>query len=260
MKIPKPILIISLIFGLLSYFILLFKGSRLIKNFRTFPKVDAIDFFGLKLSLYPWLFLLIISLLQFSVSSLLLTKNNPEQTKKHYIRLIIGSQVLNFIFVTYFLQTWGSLVMLFSIFLIAPFILSLGIEYSINSYRSSDKKSIPFLMVRLFTSVIASGSLIIMMYYPWPLYLAFKYSESSLNELANQVEKNEELKFPRWAGCFFIWEGQLDNGNVGLILIKAPGNQDGFRRDALGPWQEGPFYNLNGSVKLSDRWHFQFTD
>lgn len=91
----------------------------------------------------------------------------------------------------------------------------------------------------------------------WPLRVAFYFSQSSLNQLAEDVRAGQSLMTPARVGLFTIVETQVSRHGIVCFWVDAnPGGKTGFVQ--CGP-DHVPF-NLWSMLSLNDRWQFVSED
>jgi hypothetical protein len=101
----------------------------------------------------------------------------------------------------------------------------------------------------------------------WPFRLAFLASRPAIERLADRVAAGHAVTSPEWTGLFRVVGSVVDpsTGNVGLVIDPDPSGRSGFVRVGVDPSvlvgrSNGPFYNLDFDLQLSERWWYECED
>jgi hypothetical protein len=98
----------------------------------------------------------------------------------------------------------------------------------------------------------------------WPLHLAFMASRPTMDRLADEVAAGKPVFFPRRAGVFVVFDGNVNpvTGDVGLMIDSNPNRPSGFVRtspvSASGPGS--PIVGSNLNVELGGGWSYREDD
>jgi hypothetical protein len=168
-----------------------------------------------------------------------------------------------FVLCIYFATMMGMFVALMIWLASFPFILGAGSAWALKSTRRNavGRRSPLWVWPLVVGLAVLPLTMIITL---WPLRLAFRVSQPSLERLADRVANGQVLFNPQWAGLIRVVGSAFDSatGNVGLVVHPDPSGRSGFVR--LGPGvppgqTAGPFFNQ--SVKsLGGRWSYQEED
>jgi hypothetical protein len=175
----------------------------------------------------------------------------------------VAANVICFLLCIYLANLVGFVVAFLTWFATFPLILGAGTAWALKSTR---RNAVPRRSpLRVWPLVVGLAVLpLTMVTTQWPLWLAFRVSQPSLERLADRVANGQILVTPEWAGLIRVVGSAVDSktGNVGLIVHPDPSGRSGFVR--LGPGvppgqTAGPFFNQSVN-SLGGRWSYQEED
>jgi hypothetical protein len=104
----------------------------------------------------------------------------------------------------------------------------------------------------LFDLTVLLGLIVSVPVTNWPLRATFWLSRSAIEQLADAVERGEDVTFPHRAGLFQVQVGGRRSEQTFLWLDPHLGGPRGFVK---APANEPPWFNLWSSISLGENWY-----
>lgn len=176
---------------------------------------------------------------------------------KRYAEALVFALLINGYLCLYHLDMPGVLLLLILSLVSATILLNRGFLWA-DSMAQAWKK----WFARVVAMVIGLAFLG-MVYFPWPINLAFFVSAPALERVADQVLEDGYIQRPQWAGLFYVFDSDQQDGNVALITNARYGGRLGlvrFSNERIPEVYAGPMFNLNWDHQLFGNWYFQAED
>jgi hypothetical protein len=175
----------------------------------------------------------------------------------------VAANVICFVLCIYLANYFGFVVSFLFWLATFPLILGAGSAWALKSTRRNavGRRSPLWVWPLVLGLAVLPLTMVINR---WPLWLAFRVSQPSLERLADRVANGQVLVTPELAGLILVVGSAFDSatGNVGLVVHPDPNGRSGFVR--LGPGvppgqTAGPFFNQSVN-SLGGRWSYQEED